>query len=466
MNFADLLGAKKLMKAVAGFAFCMALFPLTCNAQPDAQQTQDNAEKTGRVAVIRREDGAWQLSAGGQPYFIRGVVFSPVKIGEDPGQATMRDWMTYDDDRDGRNDVAFQTWLDGNRNGRRDPDEPALGDFEWMKRMGVNTIRLYHTASNDPEMGDIYQKAPGIRLQFNHAPNKELLRELYRRYGIRVILGNFLGSWTIGSGASWESGTDYENPVHRENIKRSVRAMVLDHKDEPYILFWALGNENNIAEWSRCNARQKPEAYAKLIGELTDMIHALDPRHPVSVIDGDGNDMLAAYAQFAPNLDIIGYNSYRDAEGLLDLYRDIRQTFDRPVYLSESGRFAYSGGREDEDLQLNFIRNTWSSVQRASGDCAGADCAEDTRNAIGVTLFDWVDRWYMDGEPRRHNAGSRPFPGAPEGVSHEEWYGFVSLGNGLDSLMRRPRKSYDFLKSVWNEPKKSEETQTPEGPMS
>ena len=89
----------------------------------------------GKVKVVKYDDGAWELLAGGKPYFIQGMVFTPVPIGKDPGQATMRDWMLTDEDRDGRNDIAFQTWFDENRNGKKDPGEPT-GDFNYLKKNG------------------------------------------------------------------------------------------------------------------------------------------------------------------------------------------------------------------------------------------------------------------------------------------------------------------------------------------
>lgn len=410
-------------------------------------------KRGGKVAVVKFDDGTWELQVDGQPYFIKGVVFTPVKIGENPGEATMRDWTQYDDDHNGINDPAFQTWLDKNKNNHQDEDEPAVGDFQLLKDMGGNTIRLYHAPSDDPSLGDIYQKDPGTALQFDHAINKELLRQLNKDYGIKVIIGNFLGSWTIGAGSPWEPGTDYNNPEHRENIKKSVRAMVMDSKDEPYVLFWVLGNENNIATWSHCNAKEYPEVYAKFIGELVDMVHELDPEHPVAVLDGDGGDFdtLKFYVQHAPQIDIIAFNTYRNETGLNEFWTQIKNILDRPIYIAEVGQFAFNTKvGEDENLQLNYIRSSWRSIVRASAAYHGQPMEiKGTGNVIGVTLFDWVDRWYMDGTPSEHNSGTKPW-NSPDGLDHEEYFGLVSMGDGSDWLMRQERKGYQYLKNVWN----------------
>ena len=415
-----------------------------------SQAQNEETESLALVQTIQQENGSWRLVVDKEPYIIRGVVFTPVLVGEDPGNGTMRDWMRVDDDHNGENDFAYQTWLDANRNDRKDKNELARGDFQYLKDMGVNTIRVYHMPSDNSLLGNIYKENASTAQQYDHAVNKELLRDLTRTYGIRVIVGNFLGSWTIGSGASWEEGTDYTNPVHRDNIKKSVKAMVLDSKDEPYVLLWALGNENNIADASKCNAKTQPDAYASLIGELVDMIHDLDPLHPVAVVDGDDNGrMLAYYRRHAPNLDMMAYNTYRRGKALNGIFRIVKRSFDRPVFLSETGQFAYdSRVGEDEALQEAFIKNSWDVVWRNTAFTFDPQDKSVYGNAVGVTYFDWVDRWYMDKKPSVHNPGIRPWA-SPDGIDHEEWFGLMSMGDGTKPLIRQKRKAYDYLKSVW-----------------
>ena len=445
---------KKIRQRVFLF-FCVlgaAFFFSGASVQAQEDKPGIVEERGGRVKVVRYTDGAWKLLVDGQPFFIKGVVFGPVKIGEDPGQATMRDWMYYDDDQNDLNDIAFEAWVDENKNNKKDTGEDAQGDFQILKEMGGNTIRLYHVASDNPLLGDLYKKNPGLALQYDHAANRQLLRKLYADYGIMVIMGNFLGSWTIGAGTTWEEGMDYTNPRHLENVKKSVKAMVLDHRDEPYVLMWQLGNENNIADWSRCNARTEPEAYAKFIGELTAMIHELDPNHPVAVCDGeDYFRMLKKYAKHAPEIDVISYNSYRNKHGFGLLWGDVKKILDRPVFISEYGIFAYNSKvGEDEDLQLEYLKGCWKDIVRHSAEYYEKK-RKGIRNSIGGTFFDWLDRWYMDGTPYEHNPGHKPW-NSPDGLDHEEWFGLLSMGDGSDTLMRQKRKSARYLEKVWNEP--------------
>ncbi len=403
------------------------------------------------VAVVQFDNGSWELQVAGKPYLIKGYVFSPTKIGEDAAQATQRDWMLYDDDGDGRNDVAYQSWIDQNLNNQQDPLEKPVGDFALLKASGANTIRVYHMPSIQPLLGDLYHSDTGIALQYNHSPNKKLLRSLYKDYGIRVIIGNFTGSWTIGSGATWSEGTDYTNPKHKENIKKSVKAMVLDHKDEPYVLFWLLGNENNIAHWSRCNANTEPKAYAQFVGELVDMVHELDPEHPVAVSEGDNFRTLSLYSEYAPNIDILAYNTYRSGSTLSNLFKTVKKIFDRPVYISENGIFAYQKKKgENEEMQKDFIAKNWLVINNHTAEAFKENRDESSvGNVIGVTFFDWLDRWNMDGSPLVQNPGTRTWGSSPDGLRHEEYFGVISMGNGSDWLMRQPRSAYKYLKKHW-----------------
>lgn len=407
-----------------------------------------------KTKIVKYSDGTWQLMVDKKPYFIKGIMFGPVKIGESPDQGTMRDWMYYDDNHDGINDIAYQTWVDKNKNNRRDDTEQIVGDFQLLKEMGVNTIRIYHVASDNPLLGDLYKTNPGVSLQFDHAVNKQLLRNLYHDYGIMTIMGSFLGSWTIGSGASWEEGTDYTNPQHRENIKKSVRAMILDNKDEPYVLMWLLGNENNLGTWTRCNASINPEEYAKFIGELADMIHELDPDHPVAVCDGDNFNTLRQYAKHAQGIDILGYNAYRGNNGFQPLWKQVKRIFDRPIFISEFGIFAYNTPvGEDQDLQSEYLQGCWQDIllnSVSSLDNSANEKMNSAGNSIGGIVFDWLDRWYMDGSSHEHNAGTRSWE-SPDGLRHEEWFGIMSMGNGQDPLLRQKRKAYDYFKEIWNQ---------------
>jgi tetratricopeptide (TPR) repeat protein len=175
----------------------------------------------GKVRLVKFKNHHWQLLVDGKPYQIRGVTYTPTKVGQSPDEGTLKNWMEEDYNKNGKIDGPYDAFVDKNRNNIQDKDEISIGDFQLMKEMGVNTIRLYHHPAK---------------------VNKELLRDLYKNYGIGVIMGDFLGAYTIGSGASWYEGTDYSNPEQQKSMLASVEKMVREFKNEPYILFWLLVN--------------------------------------------------------------------------------------------------------------------------------------------------------------------------------------------------------------------------------
>src|SRR3989338_3729532 len=222
-----------------------------------------------------------------------------------------------------------------------------------MKQMGVNTIRLYH-----------------------HAMNKELLRRLYKEYGVRVIMGDFLGMYAGGSGAEWYKGTDYTDPAQKEKMKESVRSMVNEYKDEPYILMWMLGNESNYGEVGDpdpksgkvgfgSNARHQPEAHYAFVNEVAGMIKSIDASHLVGYSNGEviTIDLLS---KNSGNLDVFGANVYRGSQGFgRSFWEDARDHLGKPVFITEYGCPAFYSGKDmaiAEDKQAEYHQGNWEDM--------------------------------------------------------------------------------------------------------
>ena len=376
--------------------------------------------------LVQYENGHWQLLVNGRPYIIKGLTYAPTKVGQSPDDGTLRNWMYYDYDKNGLIDGPYDAWIDWNRNDKRDPDEKPVGDFSIMKAMGVNTIRVYHH--------------PG-------KVNKVLLRDLYERFGIRVVMGDFLGMYTIGSGASWAEGTDYTNPEHRKNMMESVRKMVEEFKDEEFVLFWLLGNENNYGVAN--NAKEKPEAYYQFVNEVAKMIKELDPTRPVAICNGD---MLFfdKFAKYCPDVDIYGLNSYRGNSGFGDVWDTARYFApDKAIMITEYGCPAYAKGmpRDDvEEQQALYYLGCWEDILFNSAGWDGAG------NAIGGFAFEYLDEWWKAYEPFVHNTESRWAGPFIDGYMYEEWLGLFGQGDGKDSPFKREiRKVFFFLRRAWRE---------------
>jgi len=375
-----------------------------------------------KVKLAQYESGDWRLLVDNQPFIIKGITYAPTRVGESPDEGTLSQWMTQDINNNGLIDAPFEAWVDKNRNNKKDEDEKEIGDFTLLKKMGVNCIRIYHQP---------------------HKPDKQLLRKLYKDYGIMVIMGDFLGKYTLGSGAEWSEGTDYSNPEHQENMLKSVREMVEEFKDEPYILIWVLGNENVYG--LGCNADKDPESFAKFLNRAAKLIKELDPARPVGVVWGD-TLYLDVFSKYCPDVDIFGTNAYRGKYGFGFLWSDVKEYCDKPVVITEFGAPAYAQGwslEEAEDFQAEYHQGCWEDIQN---NLAGYG----EGNALGGIVFEWLDEWWKAYEPFYHDKKglfNGPFL---DGYMHEEWLGLCSQGDGRDSpFLRQLRKAYFIYKRLW-----------------
>ncbi len=381
----------------------------------------------GQVRFVKYESGHWQLLVDNKPFLIKGMSYMPTKVGQSPDDGTMVDWMQEDDNHDGVISAPYGAWVDKYGDNKRHPDEPVVGDFKLMKDMGVNTLRVYYQS---------YMKS-----------DKAFLEKMYREYGFKVAMSNFLGKYAIGSGARWSEGTDYENPVQQKNMMEYVRQMVNEFKDEPYILMWILGNENNYGVAS--NANKKPDAYYKFVNEVAKMIKSIDPNHPVAICNGDIL-FLEKFGKDAPDVDAFGANVYRGDYGFGSFWEDVADLVGKPAFITEYGAPAWGGVsmsyQQAQQAQADYHKGNWLDIFYNS-----AGYQEGAGNSVGGMAFEWLDEWWKDYSPSIHDTKADvvgPFPG---GYYFEEWFGIMGQGDGSQSpYLREPRKVYYTYKELWN----------------
>ncbi len=385
----------------------------------------------GRVHLNQYDNNHWQLIVDSSAYVVRGIAYSATPIGKSPDDGSLvvhRDWMIADQNKNSKVDGPYESWVGKYRDGKLVGQGPAVGDFKLLKEMGVNTVRLYH-----------------------HGYSKELLKDLYATYGIRSIMGDYLGAYTIGSGAEWYAGTDYSNADQQQKMLASVRQMVEEYKDEPYIVYWVLGNENNYGNAN--NSRQNPDAYYAFVNRAAQLIKSIDSNHPVALCNGDVL-FLDKAAKHCPDVDIYGANAYRGDHGFGDsFWKDLADEWGKPAFISEFGCPAYHHRKppeEAEELQSEYLKNNWEDIER---NVAGA---QGPGNAIGGVLFEWLDEWWKAGPPPQYDASIHDIVGQfggpfPDGWSYEEWYGITSQGEGKNSPFERQlRKAYYMFAELWS----------------
>jgi beta-glucuronidase len=382
------------------------------------------ARNWGKVQLLQYDNGDWQMMVDNKPFVIKGITYAPTKVGQGPDDGTLTSWMEYDFNNNGKCDGPFDAFIDKNGNNKQDGDEPAIGDFKILKDMGVNTIRIYHQPFKI---------------------NKELLRKLYKDYGIMVIMGDFLGKYALGSGAEWHEGTNYENPAHQKKMLESVKNMVLEFKDEPYILMWLLGNENVYGV--ACNADKKPEAFFKFCNEAALLIKTLDQDHPVGIASGDVL-FLDRFAKYADEVDAFGTNAYRGEYGFGAYWQQVRKLADKPAFITEYGCPSYSKSMDEkqaEQAQADYLLGCWQDIQDNMAGGTGVG------NAIGGIVFEYLDEWWKAYEPSFHDKKGLFTGPFPDGYMHEEWLGVCGQGNGSSSpFLRTLRKSYEVYREIWS----------------
>ncbi len=369
-----------------------------------------------KVYIKKYRNSHYQLFVENKPFIVKGVCYSPIPIGQNYDY----DWWT-------------------------DPNRPWIVDGKLMKEAGINCVRFYQTGE-DPEAV------------------KRVISDLYNLYGIRTILGHWLGFWEYPYPA-------YGDKDFREKIKKEVLDMVREFKDQEGLLLWILGNENNysfsgqVNPWTseeiekesdlnkKINLRAK--IYYSFVNELAGEIHRLDPNHPVAL--GNGELRWLDFAkEFCPNIDLVACIVYR-GKTFGNLFGTLKKTFDKPLLISEFGADAYDAykTREDEDMQSFFLESQWKEIYKNLAKDRGEG------NCLGGIIFEWTDEWWKHRDPYIHNIeagwsnGSYYFDiKAPGNLNmNEEWFGIVAISEETEAGINKriPRKSYYVLREFWKD---------------
>ena len=180
----------------------------------------------------------------------------------------------------------------------------ARDDIERFARHGGNSIRTWST-DND------YQDT------------KELLDKAHAN-GVTVALGLSM--------TAERHGFDYDDPKSVAAQLETVREEVLKYRDHPALLFWLVGNELN-------HSYTNPSVW-DAVNDVAEMIHELDPDHPVTTpISGFKPDVIAEIQARAPAIHFISFQMYGSLFGLPE--KIAATGFDQPFMMTEWGTIGY-----------------------------------------------------------------------------------------------------------------------------
>lgn len=370
------------------------------------------------VYIRKIREGHFQLFVQNKPYVVKGVVYQPIPIGHNH---------------------QYNFWAD--------PNQPWIIDGELMRQMGVNTVRFFQAGTDA-------------------AQTKKVIGHLYQNYGIRTIMGHWMDYWSPGN---------YADQKYRRDLTARVLEMVKTYKDEPGLLLWILGNENNLSwhsgariSWSCSEVKEVQDPYMKkkalakiyysLVNRIAREIKKLDPNHPVALGNADSYTLEVA-KEVCPDIDLVAVTVYR-GKSVGNLWREVKAKINKPVLIMEFGcdSFHAKDGKEDQEIQAIFIKNQWEDIQRnvVGGTAEG--------NALGGCVFEWNDEWWKHDEHMvaswfEHNTEAAwscggyyfDIAAANNMNINEEWWGIVALSPTLEKGINKriPRQAYYELQKLW-----------------
>jgi hypothetical protein len=148
---------------------------------------------------------------------------------------------------------------------------------------------------------------------------EQVLDEAYKN-GISITVG----IWLMHPTKDWS----YDNPAQVKEQFERVRADVRRLKSHPAVLAWGLGNEMEINS-------DTPQLW-KAVGAIAKMVKEEDPNHPTMTVTADISEQkIKNIQQYAPDIDILGINSYG---GLISIPERLKQAgWTKPYVVTEFG---------------------------------------------------------------------------------------------------------------------------------
>ncbi len=189
-----------------------------------------------------------------------------------------------------------------------------------------------------------------------------------RQFGLGALVGLPLGIP--------RTGFDYSDSAKVTAQRDRIRQLVLQLKDHPAVWLWAIGNEPTIF-----TPPEQRETLWKEVNRIAELIHSLDPHHPViAVVGGEQwKDHLDELDTFCPALDAVGLNAYADMLSLPEALA--RQGWKRPYLVTEFGprghwqveRNAWQARLEDSSTaKAEFYRHAYEHAVKDRPQCLGS----------------------------------------------------------------------------------------------
>jgi hypothetical protein len=182
-------------------------------------------------------------------------------------------------------------------------------------------------------------------------------------------------------------GFDYSDKKACRQLKQQIRKQVLEYKDHPALLLWGLGNEVNM---NADGELENPIALWSQINDLAEMIHELDPDHPVSTMMVPGLFSINIVKLLCPELDILSFNTFGPVHQLGSKLNYPVFGWKKPYLISEWGSKGWwevdktSWGAPLEETSTQKAVFQKEKYQKA--------ILEKPRNCLGAYAFYWGEK--------------------------------------------------------------------------
>jgi hypothetical protein len=202
-------------------------------------------------------------------------------------------------------------------------------------------------------------------------PTREQL-DKYQRLGLKVIAGIWMPHQ--GKNQDKKIAWDYDYRKSGQEALDNFGKTVDQIGDHPALLMWCLGNEVPLEP-----------AYLETVNRMSELLHQKHPNQLTSItIINAPKEKIALIKQLAPDLDVIGFNSYgQGAVGTAS--NNLEQEWGRAYYVSEFGPQGPWWGR----------KTAWGEVYEQSYNEKLEDLSASFRKidaaprCLGSTMFLW-----------------------------------------------------------------------------
>ena len=228
------------------------------------------------------------------------------------------------------------------------------GSLETLSAAGGNSTRTWSTEDIGPLLDEAHE------------------------HGISVTVGIWMGHE--------RHGFDYQDEEMVAEQFEMARQAVLQYRDHPALLIWAVGNEMEGYE-----SGSNPHVW-EAVNDVAEMIKELDPNHPTMTVTADiGGGRIEWVHQRTPAIDIHGINTYGGAPSVAERLQEGGAT--KPFVLTEFGPVGTwempttdwgAPYEQTSSGKADFYREAWeNSVLGAPG------------MSLGAYAFLWS--WKMEG---------------------------------------------------------------------